>query len=76
MKIKDWSDVFETAESRRYKSLRWIAMPVGFHSAGYQSMVDVFESDAAGVYGAWGALCSLADGCHVRGDLRLSLIHI
>lgn len=72
MQIADWESTFETAESRRLKVLTWIAMPVGFHSAGYHSLLDEFGDNAAGVYGAWCALCSLAGSCPARGRLTSS----
>lgn len=72
MKIAEWDKTFENAESRRLKTLTWIAFPVGFHSSGYHALLDEFGEDAAGVYGAWCALCSLAGTCPVRGQLASS----
>lgn len=71
-RISKWADVFETAESRRHKTLHWISMPVGFTSAGYQSMLDEFEERAPAIYGAWCALVSVAASCAVRGMLCTS----
>lgn len=68
-RIAKWDEVFERAESRKLKVLTWIAMPVGFHSNGYQSLLDEFEADAAAAYGAWCALASVAATCTVRGLL-------
>lgn len=70
--IAKWKDVFERAESRKLKQLTWIAMPVGFQSHGYQSLLDEFEGDAPAIYGAWCALVSLAASCAVRGVLANS----
>lgn len=68
-RIAKWSDVFETAESRRHKALHWVAMPVGFSSTGYQLLLDEFGDRAAAIYGAWCALVSVAASCAVRGVL-------
>jgi hypothetical protein len=68
-RIAKWADTFERAESRKLKTLTWIAMPVGFSSTGYQALLEEFEEDAPAVYGAWCALCSFAAICHVRGTL-------
>lgn len=70
--IAKWNDVFETSESKRYKSLTWVAMPVGFSSHGYQSMIEEFGDDAPAIYGAWCALVSLAGTMPIRGVLASS----
>jgi len=81
-RIAKWSEVFERAESRKLKSLTWVAMPVGFQSNGYQSMIDEFGDQSPAIYGAWCALVSYAASCHVRGLLTngrgepLKLSHI
>jgi len=68
-RIAKWAETFERAESRKLKQLTWIAMPVGFTSTGYQSLLEEFEDRAAAIYGAWCALCAYAATCHVRGTL-------
>jgi hypothetical protein len=68
-RIAKWTETFERAESRKLKTLTWIAMPTGFASTGYQSMLEEFEDDAPAIYGAWVALCAFASTCHVRGVL-------
>lgn len=67
--IAKWSEVFETAESRRHKALNWISMPISFTSSGYQSMLDEFGSDAPAMYGAWCVLVAFAAQCPTRGRL-------
>jgi hypothetical protein len=47
-------------------------MPVGFTSAGYQSLLDEFGDRAPAIYGAWCALVSVAASCAVRGMLCTS----
>jgi hypothetical protein len=68
-RIAKWDTVFERAESRKLKQLNWVAMPIGFNSTGYQSMLDEFGDDASSIYGAWCALTALAATCTVRGIL-------
>jgi hypothetical protein len=72
LRISKWSEVFERAESRKIKQLSWIALPVSFTSAGYQSLLDEFGSDAPAIYGAWCALCAVASSCTYRGVLATS----
>lgn len=71
-RIAKWEQVFERAESRKLKQLTWIAMPTGFGSNGYQSMLEEFGTDAAAMYGAWCVLVNYAASCHVRGLLATS----
>lgn len=68
-RIAKWEQVFERAESRKLKQLTWVAMPVGFTSHGYQSLLDEFEEDAAAIYGTWCAIVAVAAGCVHRGIL-------
>lgn len=68
-RIAKWESVFERAESRKLKQLNWVAMPIGFTSTGYQSMLDEFGDDASSIYGAWCALTAIAASCAVRGIL-------
>ena len=70
--IAKWDTVFERAESRKLKQLTWVAMPTGFQSNGYQSMLDDFGDDAAACYGCWCALVAFASSCAVRGVLASS----
>jgi hypothetical protein len=67
--IAKWSEVFETAESRRHKSLSWVSFPIKTSSSGYQSMLDEFGDDAAAIYGAWCALVAFAAQQSPRGRL-------
>lgn len=69
LSINGWADTFETARSRKFKSLNWIALPVNFASNGYQKLLDEFEDDFSRVYGAWCVLCTFAAQCPTRGKL-------
>lgn len=68
-RVAKWEEVFETAESRRYANLRWVAMPISLNSNGYEAMLEDFESEAPAIYGAWCALVAVAASCAVRGLL-------
>ena len=71
-RIAAWTETFETADSRKHKTLSWVSMPIDRQSSGYQSMVDHFGDDAPSIYGAWCALVSIAAACPVRGVLASS----
>ena len=71
-RIAKWDTVFERAESRKLKQLNWVAVPIGFTSNGYQSLLDEFEDRAAAIYGCWCALVAVAASCSVRGVLGTS----
>jgi hypothetical protein len=71
-RIAKWDQTFETSESRKYKTLTWISMPIGFTSTGYQELLDEFRRDAPAVYGAWCAIAALAATCPERGVLANS----
>ena len=72
-RIHKWSEVFERAESRKLKTLNWIAVPVNFSSTGYQTLLEDFQPmEAVAIYGAWCALCQFAATCSVRGVLASS----
>lgn len=72
LEIAKWKTTFETAESRKYKSLNWVSVPVSFVSSGYQQMLEEFGDDAPAIYGAWIALVSFAATCPARGVLANS----
>ena len=71
-RIAKWSETFETADSRRHKSLHWISIPIGFSSNGFAQLIDDFGDDAPAIYGAWIALVSIAATCPIRGILSTS----
>jgi hypothetical protein len=72
LRIAKWIEVFERAESRKLKSLSWVAIPTSFSSNGYQMLLDEFGDDAPAIYGAWCALVAYAASCTVRGTLATS----
>jgi hypothetical protein len=71
-RVRGWDRVFETADSRRQKTLNWISIPLGFDSDGFVKLIEDFGDDAPSIYGAWVALTVVAARCHVRGVLCTS----
>lgn len=70
LRVARWPEVFETAHSRKHRSLQWISCPVSFNSTGYQRLLDSFDTwEAAALYGGWQALCQLAAQSELRGRL-------
>lgn len=71
-RIAKWTETFEKSESRRYKNLTWVSLPVGFNSNGYHELIATFKDDAPTIYGAWCALLSVAAEAPVHGTLANS----
>lgn len=71
-RVKAWSEVYETADSRKHKSLQWVSIPIGFDSDGFVRLVEEFGEDAPALYGAWIALVLVAARCPIRGVLSTS----
>lgn len=71
-RIVKWEKTFETADSRRHKTLAWVSLPVGFGSNGYHELIATFGDEAPAIYGAWCALLSVAALAPVRGVLASS----
>ncbi len=72
LRIAKWTQTFETAESKRHKTLTWVSLPVKLNSHGYQSLLEHFGDDAAAMYGAWCALLAVAAEAPIRGVLSSS----
>ncbi len=71
-RIRKWQETFETSDSRRFKTLAWVSLPVGFTSNGYHELITQFGDRAPEIYGAWCALLSVAAQAPVRGLLASS----
>ena len=69
-RIVDWSENFETAKSRGYKTLTWIAVPVNLGGAFMSALHDEFEERAATMYGVWIGVLQLAATMPCRGLFR------
>jgi len=71
-RVKCWSEVYETADSRKHKALQWVSVPIGFDSDGFVRLVEEFGDEAPALYGAWIALVLVAARCPIRGVLSTS----
>lgn len=57
-KIKDWENLFETAETRKLKNLRWVPTPNKHDGLTYRRMVR--QKNAARLFCAWNLILQLA----------------
>ena len=68
--VARWAEVFETAESRKYKTLTWISERTNFDSTGWQAGLDEFGPvEWPRVYGNWMIILRVAATAKVRGRL-------
>ena len=68
--IARWSEVFETSESRKLKSLPWISERTDFTSTGWQQGLDDFgPAEWPLIYGAWMVIVRTAATAKNRGRL-------
>ncbi|MBL8810026.1 MAG: hypothetical protein JNM43_07620, partial [Planctomycetaceae bacterium] len=68
--VARWGEVFETAESRKFKRLPWISERTDFNSTGWQQGLDHFGPVKwLQVYGAWMVIVRVAAAAKVRGRL-------
>lgn len=67
-RIRNFSDEFETNESRKLKRLPWIALPTKQEGDGYTELMSGHENGCAH-FGAWTAMLQLAAKCSPRGVL-------
>jgi hypothetical protein len=69
VRVRGWSDLFETAETRKLKNLRWVPVPTGHDTSGYRRCMRL--ADGTRIYGAWVLLLAMAASAPAgrRGDL-------
>lgn len=68
--VARWSEVFETAESRKYRRLPWISERTDFDSTGWQQGLDQFgPTEWCSIYGAWMVIVRVAAAGKTRGVL-------
>jgi len=70
LRIRNWKDHFENAESRKLKRLSWVGVPNKMHGNGYNALVG--HPNGAAHLGAWYAIvevCSLREPRELRGNL-------
>jgi hypothetical protein len=66
-RIKDWDDHFETAESRKLKSTRWVPMPTKHDGKGYRRITQ--HNEAVAIFCAWNLIVQVASKMPTRGVL-------
>lgn len=67
IRIKNWESVFESAESRRHKTLAWVAVPTRMTGRGFRRVVN--HPEGARILGAWLMIVEVAATCPKRGTL-------
>lgn len=70
LRIRDWNTIFESAESRKLKTLRWVSIPNKTSGQGYTALID--NPDGPMHYAAWIAIvivCSQREPREKRGIL-------
>lgn len=67
-KIKDWSDLYENHETRKYKNLSWVPVPNKHDGRGFKRIMK--HKCAAGIYAAWNLILQIASKMPVRGVLE------
>lgn len=66
-RIKNWNTHFETAQSRRYKSLGWVAVPNKHDGKGFRRLMRRQNREA--LLGCWLLIVQVASKCPIRGTL-------
>jgi hypothetical protein len=66
-KVKNWEDVFETAESRRLKGLSWVAMPNKWDGLGFCRLRK--HKNFVSVFSGWSLIVQIASKMPQRGLL-------
>jgi hypothetical protein len=66
-KIKNWDDHFEIAQSRNYKRMWWVAMPVKHDGKGYRRLAK--HARSVELFAAWILMVQVASKMKVRGLL-------
>ena len=71
-RVRNFSEYYETAESRKLQRLSWIALPTKQEGDGYTELMGGHENGCAH-FGAWTAILQLASKCSPRGTLLRNL---
>lgn len=66
-RIRGWDEHYETYESRRLKTLLWVAMPTKHDGKTFRRVMRLDPSGS--LYGAWALIVQVAAKCPVRGTL-------
>lgn len=66
--IRDWNKHFEKSDTRRCKSMSWIAVPNRMDGKGYRRIAA--HPRNVEIFAAWILICEIASKMPVRGVLR------
>jgi len=66
-RIRNWNNLFETAETRKLKRLTWVPIPNKHDGKGYRRLLRL--QDGPLLYAAWLLLVQVASKCPIRGLL-------
>lgn len=66
-KIRDWDRLFETAETKKLKSLRWVPTPNKHDGKSYRR-ISMMKCSCE-IFTAWMLILQIASKCHPRGTL-------
>lgn len=64
-RIKDWDQIFETAETRKLENLRWVPTPNKHDGLGYRTIAA--ERDRSDLFAAWNLILQIASKAR-RGE--------
>lgn len=65
--IRDWNKYFETAQSRKYEKLSWVAIPNKHDGKGFARLMRLENGIA--LFGVWVLIVQVASKCPTRGVL-------
>lgn len=66
-RIKDWDRHFEKAQTRKCRTMTWVAIPNRQDGSGYRRVMA--HKDAVDLFAAWNAILQIASKMPVRGVL-------
>jgi hypothetical protein len=66
-RVRNWSEFFENAQSRKYQRLSWVPIPNKHDGKSYRRLMA--HDDGPALYGAWLLIVQVASKCPVRGVL-------
>ena len=65
-RIRDWNIYYETSETRKWKTLKWVPLRVKLDGRNYRRLMK--SKQGPKVFGCWCALLEAASRCDPRGD--------
>jgi hypothetical protein len=68
LRIRNWSELFETSETRKYKKLTWVKIINHTDGFGHRRLISGHPNGAAH-FGAWVGIILVASRCAPRGTL-------